>query len=111
MVGAIAGNAGNAGGAGKCGLITDDWAMGGGPPALPRGQSWVVDDEFLGIPAAGVAQVFTARFTHRVVGGRIAETWRNADDLSFLLQLGASTGAPTSAPGVRVRTPSTTASR
>ncbi len=118
---------------GLCGLITDDWAMWGGPPALPHGpeglrtlfatfgtvrQSWVIDDviaegdrvvvratntceqdEFLGIPAAGVAQVFTATFTHRVVGGRIAETWRNADDLGRLLQLGATVVAPVSAPG------------
>jgi len=63
-------------------------------------QSWVIDDviaegdrvvvratnrceqdEFLGIPADGIAQVFTATFTHRLVDGRIAETWRNADDL------------------------------
>jgi hypothetical protein len=124
---------------GLCGLITDDWTMWGGPPVLPRGpegvrtlfatfgtvrQSWVVaegdrvvvratntceQDEFLGIPAAGITQVFTATFTHRVVGGRIAETWRNADDLGRLLRLGASIGAPASAPGVR--TPSTTASR
>ena len=126
---------------GLCGLITDDWAMWGGPPALPRGpeglrtlfatfgtvrQSWVVDDviaegdrvvvratntcaqdEFLGIPAAGIAQVFTATFTHRIVGGRIAETWRNADDLGRLLQLGATVVAP--APGGP--TPSTPASR
>ena len=165
MAGAIAGNAGTTGGAGSagnkalgqrflelvgdhdvdglCGLITDDWAMWGGPPALPRGpeglrtlfatfgtvrQSWVVDDviadgdrvvvratntceqdEFLGIPAAGIAQVFTATFTHRVVGGRIAETWRNADDLGRLLQLGATFVAPASAPGGP--TPSIAASR
>ena len=168
MAGAIAGNAGTTGGAGSagtagnkalgqrflelvgdhdvdglCGLITDDWAMWGGPPALPRGpeglrtlfatfgtvrQSWVIDDviadgdrvvvratntceqdEFLGIPAAGIAQVFTATFTHRVVGGRIAETWRNADDLGRLLQLGATVVAPASAPGGP--TPSTAASR
>ncbi len=130
---------------GLCGLITDDWAMWGGPPALPRGpeglrtlfatfgtvrQSWVVDDviaegdrvvvratntceqdEFLGIPAAGVAQVFTATFTHRVVGGRIAETWRNADDLGRLLQLGATVVAPAPASAPGGPTPSTTASR
>ena len=128
---------------GLCGLITDDWTMWGGPPALPRGpeglrtlfatfgtirQSWVIDDviaegdrvvvratntceqdDFLGIPADGITQVFTATFTHRVVGGRIAETWRNADDLGRLLQLGATVVAPASAPGGP--TPSTAASR
>jgi hypothetical protein len=113
---------------GLCGLVTDDWTMWGGPPALPRGpegvralfaifgnirQSWEIHDvvaegdrvvvratnscemdEFLGISATGVPQVFTATFTHRVVGDRIAETWRNADDLGRLLQLGARVVAP-----------------
>ena len=91
-------------------------------------QSWVIDDviaegdrvvvratntceqdEFLGIPATGIAQLFTATFTHRMAGGRIAETWRNADDLGRLLQLGATFVAPASAPGGP--TPSITASR
>jgi predicted ester cyclase len=109
-------------------LVTDDWTMWGGPPALPHGaeglrvlfstigsvdQTWTIDDviaegdrvvtratntcvqeEFLGVPAAGITQVFTATFTHRVADGRIAETWRNADDLGRVLQLGASVVAP-----------------
>ena len=34
------------------------------------------------------------QFTHRVVDGLIAETWRNADDLGRLLQLGATITPP-----------------
>ena len=44
----------------------------------------VDQDAFLGIPAAGKLQVFTATFIHRVVDGRIARTQRNADDLDRL---------------------------
>jgi hypothetical protein len=40
------------------------------------------------IPAAGVRQMFTATFTHRIADGGMAETWRNADDLDRMLQLG-----------------------
>jgi ketosteroid isomerase-like protein len=80
----------------------------------PVDQIWTVDDviaerdrvvvratntceqeSFFGIPAAGVRQVFTATFTFRLDDGRIAETWRNADDLGRLLQLGATFTAPT----------------
>ena len=48
---------------GLCALGTDDWTMHGGPPGLPPGR-------------AGVHQ-----------------TWRCADDLGRLLQLGARIGA------------------
>ena len=51
-------------------------------------------DSFLDVPAAGVTQRFTATFTHRVADGLIAETWRNADDLGRLMQLGATFSAP-----------------
>jgi ketosteroid isomerase-like protein len=79
----------------------------------PVDQTWTVDDviaerdrvvvratnsceqeSFFGIPAAGIRQVFTATFTFRLDGGRIAETWRNADDLGRLLQLGAALMPP-----------------
>ena len=46
-------------------------------------------ESFLGIPSYGLSQTFTATFTHRIVDGRIKETWRNADDLGRILQLGA----------------------
>lgn len=74
----------------------------------PIDQKWVVDDviaegdrvavratntctqdSFFGVPSYGRPQVFTATFIHRVSGGSIQQTWRNADDLGRLLQLGA----------------------
>ena len=80
----------------------------------PVDQTWTVEDviaerdrvvvratnsceqeSFFGIPAAGIRQVFTATFTFRLEDGRIAETWRNADDLGRLLQLGVTLTAPT----------------
>jgi hypothetical protein len=48
-----------------------------------------VQDSFLGIPARGRTQTFTATFILRIGGGKVLETWRNADDLGRLLQLGA----------------------
>ena len=45
------------------------------------------------MPGRGIRQVFAAIFIHRVVDGRVAETWRCADDLGRLLQLGARIGA------------------
>ena len=44
---------------------------------------------FLGVPSHGRRQTFTATFIHHIVNGRIQETWRNADDLGRVLQLGA----------------------
>ena len=46
-------------------------------------------DNFLGVPSCGRPQTFTATFIHRIVDGKIVETYRNADDLGRLLQLGA----------------------
>ena len=76
-------------------------------------QKWTVDDviaegdrvvvratnnceqnEFLGVPAAGIRQVFTATFTFRIVDGLVHEIWRNADDLGRLIQLGAVINVP-----------------
>ncbi len=76
-------------------------------------QTWTVDDviasgdrvvlratnrceqpSFLGVPAAGVQQIFTATFTFRICDGMVHEIWRNADDLGRLLQLGARIAAP-----------------
>jgi acyl-CoA thioesterase FadM len=54
-----------------------------------RATNSCVQDNFLGIPAHGRRQTFTATFIHTIVGGRIVETWRNADDLDRILQLGA----------------------
>jgi predicted ester cyclase len=44
---------------------------------------------FLGVPSYGRPQTFTATFIHHIVDGKIIETWRNADDLGRVLQLGA----------------------
>ena len=71
-------------------------------------QTWTIDDviaagnrvvlratnrceqpSFLGVPAAGVQQIFTATFTFRIDNGLVHDIWRNADDLGRLLQLGA----------------------
>jgi len=46
-------------------------------------------ESFLGIPSYGQTQTFSATFTHRIVDGKIDETWRNADDLGRVMQLGA----------------------
>lgn len=45
-------------------------------------------DSFFGLPGKGKQQVFTAMFLHKIVDGKIAITWRNADDLGRLFQLG-----------------------
>jgi predicted ester cyclase len=55
-----------------------------------RATNTCLQESFLGIPAHGQPQTFTAMFIHRIVNGKVVETWRNADDLGRLLQLGAS---------------------
>ena len=49
-----------------------------------------MQENFLGIPSYGRPQTFTATFIHRIINGKIQQTWRNADDLGCVLQLGAS---------------------
>jgi SnoaL-like domain len=60
-----------------------------GDAVVVRGTCTVEQDSILGIDARGRQQVFTATFTHHLVGGLIVRTHRNADDLGRLLQLGA----------------------
>ena len=48
-----------------------------------------MQDSFFGVDGRGKRQVFTAMFMHRIADGQILETWRNADDLGRLFQLGA----------------------
>ena len=48
-----------------------------------------VQESFFGIPGDGRRQTFTAMFIHKIADGKILETWRNADDLGRILQLGA----------------------
>ncbi len=46
-------------------------------------------ESFLGVPGRGIEQIFAATFLLRIVDGRVIQTWRTADDLGRLLQLGA----------------------
>jgi hypothetical protein len=48
-----------------------------------------IQESFLGVPASGIRQIFTATFTFRIADGLVQEIWRNADDLGRLVQLGA----------------------
>jgi SnoaL-like domain len=48
-----------------------------------------VQESFKGIQCHGRRQTFSATFIHRIMDGIVQETWRNADDLGRLLQLGA----------------------
>jgi hypothetical protein len=60
-----------------------------GDKVVVRATNICVMESFFGIDGAGKQQVFTATFTHRIADGLIQQTWRNADDLGRLLQLGA----------------------
>ena len=68
---------------------TIDDVIAEGDKVVVRSTNICVQESFLGILARGRRQTFTATFIHRIVDGKIAETWRNADDLGRLLQLGA----------------------
>jgi predicted SnoaL-like aldol condensation-catalyzing enzyme len=78
---------------GHIGPIEQKWTIDDviaeGDLVVVRATNSCIQDEFFGVPAAGKRQVFTATFTFRIVDGMIVETWRNADDLGRLLQLGA----------------------
>jgi SnoaL-like polyketide cyclase len=54
-----------------------------------RATNTCTQESFLGINSDGKQQVFTAMFIHHIVQGKIKQTWRNANDLGRLLQLGA----------------------
>jgi predicted ester cyclase len=60
-----------------------------GDKVAVRATNTVEQGSFFGIPRHGRRQVFTAMFIHRITGGLINQTGRNADDLGRLLQLGA----------------------
>ena len=53
-----------------------------------RATNTCMQDESFGIPVKGKQQVFTAMFMHKFVDGKIDETFRNADDLGRVFQLG-----------------------
>jgi hypothetical protein len=75
------------------GPVAQSWAVedviAEGDKVVVRASNIVVQDSFFGIDGRGKQQVFTATFIHRIADGLIQETWRNADDLGRLFQLGA----------------------
>jgi hypothetical protein len=68
-----------------------------GDRVVVRATNTYIQESFLGFPAAGVRQVFTATFSFRISDGLVHEIWRNADDLGRLVQLGARFSIPESA--------------
>ena len=60
-----------------------------GDKVVVRATNTCIQDSFFGIDGRGKPQVFTAIFVHRIAEGLIQQTWRNADDLGRLFQLGA----------------------
>jgi predicted ester cyclase len=75
------------------GPIDQEWTIedviAEGDRVAVRATNTCIQDSFLGVPGCGRRQTFTATFIHRIVDGKVLETWRNADDLGRLLQLGA----------------------
>jgi predicted ester cyclase len=75
------------------GNITQQWTIedliAEGDKVVVRATNTCLQDSFLGIPSHGKQQTFTATFIHQIAEGKVMETWRNADDLGRLLQLGA----------------------
>jgi hypothetical protein len=60
-----------------------------GDKVAVRATNTCIQSSFLGIPAAGKRQVFSSTFIFHIADGLMLETWRNADDLGRVLQLGA----------------------
>lgn len=75
------------------GQIEQEWKIdtivAEGDKVVVRATNSCMQESFLGVPAYGRKQVFSATFMHRIVKGKIQETWRNADDLGRVIQLGA----------------------
>lgn len=82
------------------GPIDQEWTIedviAEGDRVAVRAVNTCVQESFLGLPGRGRRQTFAAIFIHRISDGKILETWRNADDLGRVLQLGArlEPGAP-----------------
>lgn len=75
------------------GNIEQQWTMDEviteGEKVAVRATNNCKQESFFGVPSYGRPQIFRATFIHHIVDGKIKETWRNADDLGRLLQLGA----------------------
>ncbi|MDZ7970341.1 MAG: ester cyclase [Nostoc sp. DedSLP03] len=78
---------------GSFGPIEQKWTIedviAEGDKVVVRATNTCIQESFFGIPSRGRQQTFTATFIHYIVDGKIVETWRNADDLGRVLQLGA----------------------
>ncbi|MBE9103896.1 ester cyclase [Nostoc cf. edaphicum LEGE 07299] len=78
---------------GSFGPIQQKWTIedviAEGDKVVVRATNTCIQESFLGIPSRGRQQTFTATFIHYIADGKIIETWRNADDLGRVLQLGA----------------------
>ncbi|MHC5761982.1 ester cyclase [Nostoc sp.] len=78
---------------GSFGAIQQKWTIedviAEGDKVVIRATNTCIQESFLGIPSRGRQQTFTATFIHYIADGKIIETWRNADDLGRVLQLGA----------------------
>jgi hypothetical protein len=59
-----------------------------GDRVVVRATNTCEQESFFDVPGKGIVQKFTATFTHQISGGKIRVTWRNADDLGRILQLG-----------------------
>jgi len=74
------------------GEITQTWqvhdVIGEEDRVAVRATNRCLQDSFLGVPAAGIEQVFTATFVFQILDGQVHRIWRNAADLQRLLQLG-----------------------
>lgn len=68
---------------------TVDLVLAEGDKVAVRATNTCMQDSFFGIPGRGRQQVFTATFIFHIVDGMVLTTWRNANDLGRLLQLGA----------------------
>ncbi|MEH2013972.1 ester cyclase [Nostoc sp.] len=78
---------------GSFGAIEQKWTIedviAEGDKVVVRATNTCAQESFFGIPSYGREQTFTAMFIYWIVDGKIIETWRNADDLGRVLQLGA----------------------
>lgn len=74
------------------GRIAQTWSIedviGEGDKVLVRATNTCEQDSFFGVPGRGQEQRFSAMFLFRMSEGKIAEVWRNADDLGRIFQLG-----------------------
>src|SRR4051812_33607575 len=75
------------------GEIEQEWIINDviaeGDKVVVRATNNCKQESFLGVPSYGRLQTFTATFIHHIIDGKIEETYRNADDLGRVLQLGA----------------------